>query len=184
MTPKYSYRVAWSTEDESWIAISPEFGPTISGYGDTPQEAMSDLDEARQLAIDVFINSKWALPEQLTAEDRDRILQLVRLVQNMDYQTKQALMDRSNYDRMFDSLQEARKLLVPIVNSLGNLPEGYYAVSWDDDGNYGGYYVRFGGYGPTWAWDAGDDPEMIPEDAAIFINGQKRYAHEFRKEFA
>lgn len=119
----------------------------------------------------------------MTTEDRDRILQLVHLVQNMDYQTKQAMMDGSNYDKLHDALQEASKLCVPVVNSLdpNNLPEGYYAVSWDDDGDYNAYYVRFGGYGPTWGWDQEDDPEMIPEDTAIFINGQKRYAREFRK---
>jgi hypothetical protein len=122
----------------------------------------------------------------MTAEDRERILQLVAYVNTMYYHSRQVTMDGSNYDKTQNALEMAKKLCVPIVNSLdpNNLPAGYYAVSWFDDGSYGGYYVRFGGYGPTWGWDIEDDPEMIPEDAAIFINGQKRYAREFRKDFA
>lgn len=84
-------------------------------------------------------------------------------------------------DRQYRVVERKCKV-VESKDQLCNLPEGYYAVSWDDDGSYGGYYVRFGGYGPTWGWDVQDDPEMIPEGAAIYINGQKRYAREFRKE--
>lgn len=119
----------------------------------------------------------------MTTEDRERILQLVAHVNTMHYHAKQPMMDGSNYDKMHDALEKARKLCVPVVNSLREdvPPEGYYAVSWDDDDDYNAYYVRFGGYGPTWGWDQEDDPEMISEDAAIFINGRKRYARELRK---
>jgi hypothetical protein len=54
----------------------------------------------------------------MKTEDRDRILQLVAYVKNMSYQTKQAMMDGSNYDRLWDNLQAAVKLCNPIVNSL------------------------------------------------------------------
>jgi hypothetical protein len=120
----------------------------------------------------------------MTTEDRDRILQLVSYVNTMHYHAKQPMMDGSNYGKMQDALEKAKKLCVPVVNSLdpNNLHEGYYAVSWDDDDDYSAVYVRFGECGSTWGWDQEDDPEMIPEGAAIFINGQKRYAREFRKE--
>lgn len=61
--------------------------------------------------------------------DCDRILQLVAYIKGMDYQTKQAMMDGSNYDRMFDALQAARKLCNDVVASLDSVT----ALEWTQD---------------------------------------------------
>lgn len=121
----------------------------------------------------------------MITEDRDRILQLVRLVQSMDYQSRQAMMDGSNYDRMFDALQEARKLLVPITNSLREdvPPDGYYAVFFDDR-RPSAYYLWFSEYGVFWGYDERDDGQRLDDDDIIVINGAKRRAGEFAKDMA
>lgn len=54
----------------------------------------------------------------MTTEDRDRILQLVACVSTMHYHAKQPMMDGSNYDKLHDALEKAKKLCVPVVNSL------------------------------------------------------------------
>jgi hypothetical protein len=68
----------------------------------------------------------------MNQEDRDRILQLVAYVQSMNYQSKQAMMDSSNYGRMLDSLQAAQKLCVPIVDSISRTPREYHCPGCDD----------------------------------------------------
>jgi hypothetical protein len=57
----------------------------------------------------------------MTTEDRARILQLVAYVNTMHYHAKQVTMDGSNYDRMHDVLEKAKKLCVPVVNSLNDV---------------------------------------------------------------
>lgn len=64
MTPKYSYRIAWSDDDQAWIAISPEFGRNISAHGDTPQEAMAELNIAIAGAVETYTAELWSLPER------------------------------------------------------------------------------------------------------------------------
>ena len=54
----------------------------------------------------------------MITEDRDRILQLVAHVNTMHYHAKQVTMDGSNYDKMHDALEMAKRLCVPVVNSL------------------------------------------------------------------
>jgi late competence protein required for DNA uptake (superfamily II DNA/RNA helicase) len=68
----------------------------------------------------------------MSQEDRNRILQLVAYVKNMNYQSKQAMMDGSNYGRMLDSLQAAQKLCVPIVNSISRTSREYHCPGCDD----------------------------------------------------
>lgn len=46
----YSFNIAWSPEDEAFIATCPEF-PGLSAFGDTQEEA---LDEA-EIALSLFI---------------------------------------------------------------------------------------------------------------------------------
>ena len=69
MPPKYSYRVAWSDTDNAWIAISPEFGRTVSAFGDTPQEAMTELDIARGGVIEIYASESHPLPRRIDAEE-------------------------------------------------------------------------------------------------------------------
>lgn len=120
----------------------------------------------------------------MTTEDRDRILQLVAYVNTMHYHAKQPMMDGSNYDKMHDALEKARKLCVPVVNSLRNdvPPDGYYPVLDDDGWRPRAYYLRFCEYGVCWGWDEEDDPQRLEDDTVIIINGNRRIASEFVKD--
>ena len=60
--PNYSMRVEWSPEDEVYLASCPELG-NLSAHGATPQEAVVELSEAVQLAIETFEEEGWKLPE-------------------------------------------------------------------------------------------------------------------------
>ena len=51
--PNYSMRVEWSPEDEVYLASCPELGD-LYAHGATPQEAVVELSEAAQLAIDTY----------------------------------------------------------------------------------------------------------------------------------
>lgn len=68
MPPRYSYRVAWSDEDNAWIAISPEWR-FLSADGPAPQDAMVELDTAIAGAIEAFAAEGWEPPKPMLAED-------------------------------------------------------------------------------------------------------------------
>jgi predicted RNase H-like HicB family nuclease len=62
---KYSMRVAWSPEDEVFVASCPELGD-ISAHGMTPPEATAELSEAIRLALDAYDEEDWPQPEPRT----------------------------------------------------------------------------------------------------------------------
>ena len=62
---KYSMRVAWSPEDEVFVAACPELGD-LSAHGVTPMEATTELAEAVELALGTYEEEGWALPEPRT----------------------------------------------------------------------------------------------------------------------
>src|SRR5215217_7566092 len=59
---KYSFSVTWSDKDEGYIAICPEF-PGISAFGDTAEEAVTELQVAVGLAIEAYEMEGWSIPE-------------------------------------------------------------------------------------------------------------------------
>ncbi len=59
---KYSFRIQWSDEDESFVATSAEF-PGLSAFGDTYQEALSEAETALELMIETYQASGLPLPE-------------------------------------------------------------------------------------------------------------------------
>lgn len=60
--PNYSVRVEWSPEDEVYLASCPEFD-NLSAHGADPGQAVAELSEALQLAIESYEEEGWALPE-------------------------------------------------------------------------------------------------------------------------
>ena len=58
---KYAINIFWSLEDDSYIAISPEF-PRLSAFGDTPEEAMAEMQVSLELAVETYQKNGWALP--------------------------------------------------------------------------------------------------------------------------
>jgi predicted RNase H-like HicB family nuclease len=59
---KYSAIVQWSDEDKCFIAIVPEL-PGVSAFGDSPEEAITELDTAKALTLEVYREDGLPLPE-------------------------------------------------------------------------------------------------------------------------
>lgn len=62
MTNKYSFEIAWSDEDNAYIACCPEF-PGLIAHGDTPEEAVIELRITIEDTIDIYKNNNLTLPE-------------------------------------------------------------------------------------------------------------------------
>jgi predicted RNase H-like HicB family nuclease len=77
---KYSFAVTWSEEDHNYVALCPEF-PDLSGLGETPEEAISELRVALDLAIEVYKAEGWPLPEPHQSRYSGKVL--VRMPKSM-----------------------------------------------------------------------------------------------------
>ena len=64
-TPKYSFQVVWSGDDEGFVATCPEF-KGVSGIGKTAREALVEAQTALGLMVETFEEEKWALPEPVS----------------------------------------------------------------------------------------------------------------------
>ena len=57
------YRVEmWPDDDGQYTAIAPDFGPNVSAFGDTPEEALEQIAGAIEAAIEVYEEEGWELP--------------------------------------------------------------------------------------------------------------------------
>ena len=63
--PNYGMRLAWSPEDQVYVASCPELGD-LTAHGPTPADAAAELSKAMELAIEAFEEEGWALPEPRT----------------------------------------------------------------------------------------------------------------------
>ncbi len=59
---RYSYHVQWSEADDAYIAKSPEF-PYLATDGQTPQEAIAELQEVIEASIEILQEKGVPLPE-------------------------------------------------------------------------------------------------------------------------
>lgn len=59
---QYSFTVAWSDDDEGYIALCPEF-PKLSGFGETAEDALVEVRTALKAAIQSYQDEGWPLPE-------------------------------------------------------------------------------------------------------------------------
>ena len=59
---KYPVEVFWVDEDQAWFAVSPVFGPSVSSYGETPNEAISELQQLLELVADSYAQRGIPLP--------------------------------------------------------------------------------------------------------------------------
>jgi predicted RNase H-like HicB family nuclease len=59
---KYSFDLAWSDEDEGFIATSQEF-PGLSAFGATAREALSEAEIALELMIESYEEDRVPLPQ-------------------------------------------------------------------------------------------------------------------------
>lgn len=58
---KYSFHLVWSDEDEAYIARCPEF-PTLLAHGDTPDEALTEVQVALGGFIEIYLEEGLELP--------------------------------------------------------------------------------------------------------------------------
>lgn len=61
-TRHYSRQVYFDPDDREYVALCTEF-PHLSAFGDTPEEALADLDVALEGAIEVHRDEGWPIPE-------------------------------------------------------------------------------------------------------------------------
>jgi len=59
--PEYSYQLAWSEEDGGYIATCPEL-PTLSAYGASATQAIAELQEAVNGALEILAEQGAAIP--------------------------------------------------------------------------------------------------------------------------
>lgn len=61
MNSNYSFNVFWSDKDGVYFAVSPEF-PTLSAFGDSPEEALAELQPIIEIAVEGYQEKGWPLP--------------------------------------------------------------------------------------------------------------------------
>ena len=59
---KYPLEVFWDEGSEAFVCIAPDL-PGCSAIGDTPQEAVREMETAMRLWIDAALSIGHALPE-------------------------------------------------------------------------------------------------------------------------
>jgi len=64
---KYKFNLAWSDEDEGYIATCPEF-VGLSAFGETPEDALAEAKVALNLFIETFQKQGLPLPEPQTIQ--------------------------------------------------------------------------------------------------------------------
>lgn len=62
MELNYRFTLAWSDDDGGYIATCPEF-PTVSAFGETPSEALDEVQVALELFAESEIDEGRSLPE-------------------------------------------------------------------------------------------------------------------------
>lgn len=60
--PRYHINLMWSDEDDCWIADVPDLRP-CSSHGDTPAEAVANINDAIQGWLEVARERGFPIPE-------------------------------------------------------------------------------------------------------------------------
>lgn len=64
----YQFNLIWSEEDDSYIAICPEFYG-LSAFGDSPEEALAEAKVALELFIESYEEDGIPLPEPVKVKE-------------------------------------------------------------------------------------------------------------------
>jgi predicted RNase H-like HicB family nuclease len=62
MTPKYHINLFWSEADGAWVADVPDL-QSCSAFGDTPAEALSEVEKAMEAWLAVAREDDLPIPE-------------------------------------------------------------------------------------------------------------------------
>ena len=65
---KYSINLAWSDEDDCYLATIPEF-PGLTTHGDTPAEAVAEAEIAAEGFIEVYEEDGDPIPEPIKIKE-------------------------------------------------------------------------------------------------------------------
>jgi predicted RNase H-like HicB family nuclease len=60
--PRYAVLIAWSDEDQAYIASFPDF-PTLHTHGATRREALENAEQVLDMAAEVAAKHGQALPQ-------------------------------------------------------------------------------------------------------------------------
>lgn len=86
---KYSIVIAWSDDDQAFVALSPEFDG-LSAFGDTPAKAANEAQIAMQLFVDALKEEGQDIPTPKKANDYKKDMELI--YNKLDELEKQASM--------------------------------------------------------------------------------------------
>ena len=62
MTAKYQINLFWSEPDNAWVADAPEL-QSCSAFGDTPADALAEIEKAMEAWLAVAREDGLAIPE-------------------------------------------------------------------------------------------------------------------------
>lgn len=68
MNNSYSMRLDWSAADEAYVATSPEF-PGLTGVNEDAREALAELREAVEMAVEILEEDGEPLPSPRTLQE-------------------------------------------------------------------------------------------------------------------
>lgn len=63
--PRYLIEVFWSDEDGGYVAVAPDL-PGCHAYGDTPEEAMHEMNDAMASWMQAWTSLSRPMPEAAT----------------------------------------------------------------------------------------------------------------------
>lgn len=70
MQPRYHVNLFWYEPDESWVADVPDL-KSCSAFGDTPEEALAEVQQAMQLWLEVAEERGLPIPEPQYRPEKD-----------------------------------------------------------------------------------------------------------------
>ncbi len=68
ISDRYTYRVYYSEEDESYIGLCAEFS-SISGFGESPEEALTEVRSVVESAVEWLSEDNETIPEPISARE-------------------------------------------------------------------------------------------------------------------
>jgi len=67
--PKYLIQIFWSDETAGYIAIAPDL-PGCNAFGDTPVEAIQEMQDAMESWMEAWVSLNRPLPEPKAAPQK------------------------------------------------------------------------------------------------------------------
>ena len=160
---KYSINLTWSDEDESYVAIVPEF-PGLSAFGETPEEAVKEAKIAIEGFIKVFKEDGDEIPEpdKLRPFSGQIRLRLPKsLHSSLSNEAKRDNVSLNTYIVQLLSEKNSLESVKKEIESLNNNIKNLFLYGSEEIKSSARTYIEEATYAP---WD---DEEMKPTIAEI-----------------